>query len=129
MLACIFSYITHLLKFKDRHSLDAAASAKNHRIPSILQQKFLTSFSHPESKRLPEDKIHLLISYVLVLSLHADNFQTNPADTAKDLRMSEVNLRHHYEKLGCKLKREKNELLVTLPVPLQFPKLKQRRRR
>ncbi|KAJ0007700.1 hypothetical protein Pint_28995 [Pistacia integerrima] len=125
--ACIFSYITHLVKFKDQHSMDASASAKNHRIPSILRQKFLSSFSNPESKRLPEDKIHLLISYVLVLTLHADNFQTNPADIAKDLRMSEVSLRYHYEKLGCKLKREKNELLATLSVPLQFPKPRRRR--
>ncbi|KAL5755647.1 hypothetical protein ACOSP7_020049 [Xanthoceras sorbifolium] len=128
-LSCIFSYITHLVKFKDQNSMDGAASAKNHRIPSILRQKFLTKFSNPESKRLSDDKIHLLLSYVLVLTLHADGFRTNPTDIAKDLRMSEVKLRDHFEKLGCKLRREKNMLLATLPVPLQFPKAKQRRRR
>ncbi|KAI9161308.1 hypothetical protein LWI28_016217 [Acer negundo] len=128
-LSCIFSYITHLVKFKDQNSMDGAASAKNHRIPSILRQKFSTKFSNPESRRLSDDKIHLLISYVLVLTLHADGFRTCPTDIAKDLRMSEVKLRDHFEKLGCKLKREKNMLFASLPVPLQFPKPRQRRRR
>lgn len=128
-LASIFSYITHLVKFKDQHSMDGGASAKQHRIPKILHQKFLTSFSDAESKRLSDDKIHLLISYVLVLTLHADDFRTNPTDIAKDLRMSEFKLRDHFEKLGCKLLREKNMLYATLPVPLQFPKAIQRRRR
>lgn len=109
--------------------MDGAASAKHHKLPSLLRQRFSTKFSNPESKRLADDKIHLLISYVLVLTLHADNFRTNPTDIAKDLRMSEVKLRDHFEKLGCKLLREKNMLVATLPVPLQFPKAKMKRRR
>lgn len=127
--SCIFSYITHLVKFKDQNSMDGAASAKSHIIPGILRKKFLSQFSNPEAKRLADDKIHLLISYVLVLTLHAENFKTDLSDIAKDLRMSEVKLRDHFEKLGCKLKRENKVLFATLPVPLQFPKPRQRRRR
>ncbi|GLT60803.1 hypothetical protein SLA2020_335520 [Shorea laevis] len=127
-LSCIFSYITHLIKYKDQHSMDGVSSAKGHRIPSILSQKFSTIFS-PISKRLAADKIDLLISYVLVLALYADEFRTDPSDIAKDLRMSPIKLRVHYEHLGCKLSRKDNLLLFTLPLPLQFPAVRQKRRR
>lgn len=127
-LSCIFSYISHLIKFKDQHSMDGVSSAKGHKIPSILFQKFSTIFS-PVSKRLSAEMNDLLISYVLVLTLYADEFQTDPSDIAKDLRMSSVKLRVHFEHLGCKLSRKNNLLLFTLPVPLQFPMVRQKRRR
>ncbi|XP_043699728.1 DNA-directed RNA polymerase I subunit RPA49 isoform X2 [Telopea speciosissima] len=128
MLACIFSFMTHLLKFKDQRSVDNAASAKQHKIPAILRQKFLKMFEDG-SFRLSDEKINLLISYVLVLTLFVDNFQTDLSDIAKDLRMTPVSLRQHYENLGCKLSRVNQILLVTLPVPLQFPKQRTQRRR
>ncbi|KAG2708147.1 hypothetical protein I3760_05G178200 [Carya illinoinensis] len=127
-LSCIFSYLTHLIKFKDQHSMDGVSSAKGHKIPSILFQKFSTMFS-PASKRLSAEKNDLLISYVLVLTLYADEFRTNPSDIAKDLRTSSIKLRVHYEHLGCKLSRQNNLILFTLPLPLQFPTVRQKRRR
>jgi DNA-directed RNA polymerase I subunit RPA49 len=108
--------------------MDGVSSAKGHRIPSILSQKFSTVFS-PESKRLSAEKNYLLISYVLVLTLYADEFRTDPTDIAKDLRMSSIKLRVHYEHLGCKLSRQDSLLLFTLPLPLQFPTVRQKRRR
>ncbi|KAI6690190.1 hypothetical protein NL676_027018 [Syzygium grande] len=128
-LGCIFSYINHLIKFKDQHSADGASSAKNHKTPSILRQKFSTMFSNTESKWLPSEKIDLLISYVLVLTLIADDFRTDPTDVSKDLRMSLVTTRQHFEHLGCKFSRENNVLYAKLPVPLKFPELRRRRRR
>lgn len=128
-LAGIFSFITHLVKFKDRHSMDGVSSAKHHKIPGILFQKFSSMFAIPDTKRLPEEKKSLLINYVLVLTLFADDFRSDPSDIAKDLRMNAVALRPHYEHLGCKLVREKNVLLATLPVPLTFPIPRRKRRR
>ncbi|XVF13627.1 hypothetical protein REPUB_Repub08aG0223900 [Reevesia pubescens] len=113
-LSCIFSYITHLVKFKDLFSMDRVASAKNDKFPSIIQHRFSAMFTDPGSKILAADKIDLLISYVLVLTLHADGFQTNPSDIAKDLRTSEVDLRRHYLNLGCKLLHEKSILYAFL---------------
>ncbi|EEF41035.1 DNA-directed RNA polymerase I subunit rpa49 [Ricinus communis] len=124
----IFSYITHLLKFKDLHSMDGVSSAKNHKFPSILRQKFMGMFT-PESRKLPVEKIDLLISYVLVLSLYADDFRTDPTDIAKDLRVSRVMVRTHFENLGCKIVCENKLSLATLPVPLKFPVQRQRRAR
>ncbi|XP_050234293.1 DNA-directed RNA polymerase I subunit rpa49 [Mercurialis annua] len=124
----IFSYITHLLKFKDLHSIDGASSARKHRFPTILKQKFTGMFT-PDGKRLPAEKIDLLISYVLVLTLYADNFRTDPTDIAKDLRVSAVMLRVHFQNLGCKIVREKKLSWATLPVPLQFPVQRHRRQR
>ncbi|KAI7985080.1 DNA-directed RNA polymerase I subunit rpa49 [Camellia lanceoleosa] len=128
-LACVFSYITHLIKFKDKHSSEGSSSAKHHKIPSILVQKFSTMFANSESKWLTDEKKDLLISYVLVLTLIADGFQTYPSDIAKDLRMTTMNVRQHYQNLGCKFVRKGISSVATLPVPLQFPKVVQKRRR
>lgn len=127
--ACIFSYITHLIKFKDLHSMDGISSAKRHMFPSILRQKFSSMFGNPEAKNLASEKNDLLISYVLVLTLYADQFQTNPSDIAKDLRMNSLTVRVHYKQLGCKLVRQKNLWFATLPVPLHFPELKRQWKR
>ncbi|TKY72759.1 DNA-directed RNA polymerase I subunit rpa49 [Spatholobus suberectus] len=127
-LSCIFSYINHLIKFKDQHSFDVF-SAKGHKIPNILRHKFSTMFAVSESKRLPPQKISLLISYVLVLTLFSDEFRTDYTDIAKDLSMSVVPVRQFYEQLGCKISRQKNSWCATLPVPLKFPELRQRKRK
>ncbi|PQP97341.1 DNA-directed RNA polymerase I subunit rpa49 [Prunus yedoensis var. nudiflora] len=127
-LSCIFSYITHLIKFKDQHSMDGISSSRTHRIPNLLFHKFSTMFPM-ESKSLSNEKTNLLISYVLVLTLFVDEFETDLTDVAKDLRMSAIALRKHYENLGCKLVRKRNVMFATLPVPLQFPQLRQRRQK
>ena len=105
------------------------SSAKGHKIPSMLRQKFSSMFPTAESRRLSADKINLLISHVLVLSLFADEFSSDPADIAKDLRTSPYDLRLHFDNLGCKFIRKNNLSLATLPIPLQFPELRQKRRR
>ncbi|XP_047963910.1 DNA-directed RNA polymerase I subunit rpa49-like [Salvia hispanica] len=128
-MAGILSYITHLIRFKDRHSMDGVSSAKFHRLPSILSQKFSTMFASTTDKRLPQDKQDLLISYVLVLSLFADDFRSDPSDIARDLRMNPLTLRTHYESLGCKFVRENMSLVATLPLPLTFQTIKIKRKR
>ncbi|PWA59465.1 DNA binding,DNA-directed RNA polymerase [Artemisia annua] len=128
-LACIYSYINHLIKFKDKHSMDGFSSPKHHTFPNILTQKFNDMFANIESKRLADDKRDLLISYVLVLTLIVDNFKTEFSDIAEDLRMPTGALRPHFEYLGCKFIREHNITLATLPAPLKFPEVRVRRRR
>ncbi|XP_022964095.1 DNA-directed RNA polymerase I subunit rpa49-like [Cucurbita moschata] len=128
-LCCIYSYITHLIKYKDQHSMDGVSSVKGHKIPSMLRQKFSSMFSTTESRRLSAEKTDLLISHVLVLALFPDEFSSDPSDIARDLRTSPFTLRVHYDNLGCKFIRKNNLSLVTLPVPLQFPELRRKRRR
>ncbi|KAK9078367.1 hypothetical protein SSX86_002424 [Deinandra increscens subsp. villosa] len=131
-LACIFSYINHLIKFKDmytREAKDGGSSAKYHKLPNILTQKFNDMFAITETKRLVNEKRDLLISYVLVLTLFVDNFKTEFSDIAKDLRMNPIELRPHFEYLGCKLVKENNKMLATLSAPLKFPEIRIRRRR
>ncbi|KAI8544635.1 hypothetical protein RHMOL_Rhmol08G0311900 [Rhododendron molle] len=123
-LACVFSYINHLVKFKDKKSMEGCSSAKHHKIPSILSQKFSTMFGNSDGKRLEDEKRDLLISYVLVLTLIADGFRTAVSDITKDLRLDSVTVRAHFEHLGCKLMIKNKVLLATLPVPLVFPKSK-----
>lgn len=105
--------------------MDGFSSAKDHKLPNILSQKFNDMFANQESKRLADDKRDLLISYVLVLTLFADNFKTEFSDIAKDLRMSTGDLRRHFEFLGCKFIRENSIMLATLPAPLKFPEVSQ----
>jgi len=130
-LSCIFSYINHLIKFKDQHSFDVF-SAKGHRIPNILRHKFTNMFAVSELRRLPPEKISLLVCYVLVLTLFADDFLTDCIDIAKDLSMNIMAVRRVYEQLGCKFTRQKNtsnSYCATLPVPLNFPELRQKKRK
>ncbi|XP_023547949.1 DNA-directed RNA polymerase I subunit rpa49-like [Cucurbita pepo subsp. pepo] len=128
-LCSIFSYITHLIKYKDQHSMGDVASAKSHKFPSMIRQKFSSMFPTSEARRLSTETINLLISHVLVLTLFADEFSSDPSDIAKDLRTSPYDLRLHFDNLGCKFIRKNNLSLVTLPTPLEFPELRQKRRR
>ncbi|PIA59672.1 hypothetical protein AQUCO_00400516v1 [Aquilegia coerulea] len=128
-LACIFSYITHLIKFKDQRSVDRNSSTKNHRIPSILNTKFLSMFADNGNYNPSPEKINLLISYVLVLTLIADGYRTTVVDIAKDLKMPPQKVKDHYSSLGCKIKRESNSMVYTLPTPLEFPQPRMKRRR
>ncbi|KAL3623530.1 hypothetical protein CASFOL_032346 [Castilleja foliolosa] len=128
-MAGILSYMTHLIKYKDRHSMDGGvSSSRRHKLPSILAQKFSSMFNATKENRIPDEKQQLLVSYVLVLSLFADGFRSDPSDIAKDLRINTVSLRPHYEFLGCKFVSEKKVPLATLPVPLKFQTIKRKRR-
>lgn len=109
--------------------MDGVSSAKHHKLPTILSQKFSTMFASTKDKRIPEEKLNLLISYVLVLSLFADDFRSDPSDIAKDLRMNPLTLRTHYEYLGCKFVRQNQTVMATLPLPLEFQTMKMKRKR
>ncbi|KAL1212063.1 hypothetical protein V5N11_028272 [Cardamine amara subsp. amara] len=126
----VLSLLTHLIKFKDMNSMNGFDSAKDHRLPKIIRQKCTSLFRDPESERIPVDKAYLLISYILVLSLHVDNFKSDPEDIAKDLRMDAFDLRKHFENLGCKISRGKGTTttFATLPTPLKFPEIRRRRK-
>ncbi|CAM6126401.1 unnamed protein product [Calypogeia fissa] len=115
-------------------------------IPGPLVAKFLEIFttkgigSAKASRGCQRNKEHveLTISYVLVLGLIMDDFHADPHDLATELKMTVSEIRPHYQQLGCKLdQRKTSEKLiagedpnsgklkwkVTLPVPLQFPKI------
>ncbi|XP_010488984.1 PREDICTED: DNA-directed RNA polymerase I subunit rpa49 [Camelina sativa] len=132
MLSAALSLLTYLVKFKDMNSTVGLDSANGHEFPGIIRQKCFSLFKDPfpRTNEITVDKTNLLISYVLVLSLHVDNFKTDPEDIAQDLRMSAIDLRKHLVSLGCKLSWEKSTLVATLPTPLKFSdsKLKTKRR-
>ncbi|KAK1362788.1 hypothetical protein POM88_038349 [Heracleum sosnowskyi] len=127
-VASVLQYITHLIKYKDKHSMDHYRKVKNHKFPSILEEKFRTMFE-PSSQRLSSEKNTFLINHVLVLTLFVDGYRSDISDIAKDLKIGVVELRKHWLELGCKLVREKNTLFATLPVPLTFPVNRQKKRK
>uniref|UniRef100_A0A0D6QTE5 DNA-directed RNA polymerase I subunit rpa49 n=1 Tax=Araucaria cunninghamii TaxID=56994 RepID=A0A0D6QTE5_ARACU len=141
-LACVFSYITHLLNFKGmpvfaikrlvkakatlEHDKDGKGTAhltESSKIPGVTLAKFLKLFSDSKGDT-PREKKDLLISYILVLTLIADNFETDTADIAKDLKMIMHDVVSRYKELGCQTKKSGASYRVTLPLPLTFPKLK-----
>ncbi|KAJ7552742.1 hypothetical protein O6H91_06G068500 [Diphasiastrum complanatum] len=91
------------------------------------------------------EHINLLISYILVLGLKIDSFEMDPYDLAVELKMTISQIRPHFLELGSKFETlkptekdtidvnsNKMKYKVTLPVPLQFPKLipsRQKRKR
>lgn len=121
-VAGVLQYMTHLIKYKDKHSFDCK-SVKNHKFPSIIEEKFRTLFNESSSRSLSSRKRKLLINYVLVLTLFVDGYQSDAADIAKDLRTDVEELKKQYERLGCKIVNENSVLLATLPVPLKIPGL------
>lgn len=122
--AAVLSYITHLIKYKDKHSMDGFSAAKHHQFPTILEHRFAPIFG-VENRRLTN--LQLLISYVLVLTLFADDFLSDTSDIAKDLRMDRGALKPHYEYLGCKFVRHENSVVATLPLPLEFKTFRRKR--
>ncbi|KAL6010480.1 hypothetical protein ACLOJK_000913 [Asimina triloba] len=127
-LACIFSYITYLLRFRNlpKHLKKpiGVTSAMYHNIPTALFQRFVKLFAGSTGERESKDESNLLISYILVLTLHADGFTINISDIAKDLKMAPVYLKPHFLHLGCKSAGTNNASEVALNVPLQFQQLK-----
>ncbi|XP_078429520.1 DNA binding / DNA-directed RNA polymerase [Wolffia australiana] len=135
-LAGILSYITHLLKFLEIASqprktiVEEHGSSTNHRIPRITYNKFVGLFIDRDSCNMPFEGKNLLISYLLVLTLFADNFKTEPLDIAQDLKMTFLNLKPMYQLLGCQFQQEgRLNVSITLRVPLQLPELQKKRRR
>ncbi|XP_058723355.1 DNA-directed RNA polymerase I subunit rpa49-like [Vicia villosa] len=128
-LCCILSFINYLVKFKDQHTMDGVSSSKNYKIPPILNNRFSTLFEVSETRRLPPEKINLLVSYVLVLTLFTDEFHTDYKDIAKDLRMTIPPVRQLFEHLGCKFLKEKGIFHATLPMPLTFPRINSKRKK
>ncbi|XP_072991748.1 DNA-directed RNA polymerase I subunit rpa49 [Typha latifolia] len=137
-LACMLSYITHLLAFWERSSFSRHSKSVKHskssyhsKIPRMVYQKLLRMFMDSESHVLSTQKNELLIGYILVLTLFVDNFKSEPSDIARDLKMTFQSLKPYYQQLGCKISQKSPQQLpvITLPVPLKFPDLKKRRRR
>ncbi|EPS64864.1 hypothetical protein M569_09915 [Genlisea aurea] len=130
--AGILSYITHLVKFKDMNSEEGISSSRHHQqqqLPSIFRQKFVDKFGTVDKRRrIPENVHRELMSYVLVLSLFVDDFQSDPSDISRDLKINPVTARQLFEYLGCKFVRQNSVLKATLPVPLKFKTLKRKRR-
>ncbi|KAL4179717.1 hypothetical protein AMTRI_Chr13g88690 [Amborella trichopoda] len=143
-LACIFSYITHLLEFLAlqtenellRRLLKAQSQAiydlgeegkkifgAGFRIPGMVLVNFLNTFFADRKEKFTKEKNDMVISYILVLTLFADGFTTDPSDICKDLKMKLPTLRKSYLELGCKLSTAKTGSIVTLPAPLKFPTL------
>lgn len=136
--ACILSYITLLIKFrkilesfqwKTNPNYDQERS--KFMIPNVIFHRFLSMFLDPASNAVSSEKTELLICYILVLTLHADNFRTKPADIQKDLGMTAASLKPFFLQLGCEPYSEGpfQKSIMTLPVPLVFKELKKRVRR
>ncbi|XP_031477568.1 uncharacterized protein LOC116248746 [Nymphaea colorata] len=127
-LAGILSYITCLLKFMSipSHSIDKLVTANTEKykesstIPGIILIKFMKMFADAQKSMLSREKSQLLISYILVLTLFVDEFDSDPSDIAKDLKMTPASLKPYYMELGCGFRKS----CVILSLPLKFPTLR-----
>ncbi|KAM0952993.1 putative RNA polymerase I associated factor, A49 [Dioscorea sansibarensis] len=131
-MAAIYSYITHLVTFMSRVSRGRRVSnAVSHNIPRVVYQKFTGLFIDPESHAVSAEKRELLIGYILVLTLFVDDFQSEPADISKDLKIPNSELKPYYKQLGCKLLHDPNrkKFVQALCVPLKFPERRLHRRK
>ncbi|KAL5204983.1 hypothetical protein ABZP36_009854 [Zizania latifolia] len=136
-LAWILSYITHLLSLLARNSSTSKRHKKENQashgpvIPQAVYRKLLLMFTEPGSSALSTEKHELLINYILVLTLYADDFRSDPTDIRADLKMTHQMIKPYYDQLGCKSVSAGafKGSVMTLPAPLKFPQEVTRRRR
>ncbi|KAL6890106.1 hypothetical protein ACP4OV_008869 [Aristida adscensionis] len=139
-LAWILSYITHLLSLlarsssmSKRHKKDRNEKQANYGpvTPQAVYRKLLLMFTEPGSSALSTEKNELLINYILVLTLFADDFSTDPTDICADLKMNRQMLKPYFDQLGCKSVSAGafKPTFIKLPAPLKFPQEVARRKR
>ncbi|KAL6654186.1 hypothetical protein ACP70R_007651 [Stipagrostis hirtigluma subsp. patula] len=139
-LAWILSYITHLLSLlarnsymAKRHKKDRKENQANHgpATPQAVYRQLLLMFTEPGSSALSTEKTELLINYILVLTLFADDFRSDPTDICADLKMTPQMLKPYFDQLGCKSVSTGafKPTVRILPAPLKFPQEVARRRR
>ncbi|KAG8090141.1 hypothetical protein GUJ93_ZPchr0011g28041 [Zizania palustris] len=132
-LAWILSYITHLLSLawnssmSKRHRKENQASHGPVILQAVVYRKLLLMFTVPGSSALSTDKHELLINYILVLMLYADDFRSDPTDIRADLKITYQIIKPYYDQLGCNYANLCQMVLLmevsvmTLPAPLKFP--------
>ncbi|CAM0874016.1 unnamed protein product [Alopecurus aequalis] len=136
-LAWILSYITHLLSLLARNSSMAKHKRKEKgqaihgpKIPEAVHRRLMLMFIEQESSALSSEKHELLINYILVLTLFADDFRSETTDICADLKMTHRMVKPYYDQLGCKsVAVAFKPSVVTLPAPLKFPSEVTRRKR
>jgi len=139
-LAWILSYIQHLLSLlarngtmSKRHYKDRKESKANHGpvTPQAVYRNLLLNFVEPGSNAMSSEKEELLINCILVLTLFADDFRSDPKDICVDLKKTRQMIKPYYDQLGCKSVSSGafNPTFMTLPAPLKFPQDVTRRKR
>uniref|UniRef100_K3ZI54 DNA-directed RNA polymerase I subunit rpa49 n=1 Tax=Setaria italica TaxID=4555 RepID=K3ZI54_SETIT len=139
-LAWILSYIQHLLSLYERngcmskhHRKHRKENKANHGpgTPLAVYRNLLLIFTEPGSSSMSSEKNELLINYILVLTLFADDFRSDPKDICADLKMTRQMLKPYYDQLGCKSVSAGafKSTFMTLPAPLNFPQDVTRRKR
>ncbi|OEL24277.1 hypothetical protein BAE44_0014701 [Dichanthelium oligosanthes] len=138
-LAWILSYIQHLLSLLARNGTmsrrhkDRRENQSNRGpvTPQAVYRNLLLTFTEPGSSSMSTEKNELLINYILVLTLFADDFRSDPKDICADLKMTRQMIKPYYDQLGCKSVSAGafKSTFMTLPAPLKFPKDVTRRKR
>ena len=99
-------------------------------IPEAVNRRLVLMFIEQGSSALSSEKHELLINYILVLTLFADDFRSETTDICADLKMTHRMLKPYYDQLGCKsVAVAFKPSVVTLPAPLKFPSEVTRRKR
>ncbi|CAL4979673.1 unnamed protein product [Urochloa decumbens] len=138
-LAWILSYIQHLLSLYERNGAmsrrnrNRKENKANHGpgTPQAVYRNLLLTFTEQGSSSMSSEKNELLINYILVLTLFADDFRSDPKDISADLKMTRQMLKPYYDQLGCKSVSSGafKSTFMTLPAPLKFPQDVTRRKR
>ncbi|WVZ50415.1 hypothetical protein U9M48_001668 [Paspalum notatum var. saurae] len=142
-LAWILSYIQHLLSLFARNGFMSNRQRKDRKenltncgptTPQAVYRRLLLMFTESGGSTMSTEKKDLLINYILVLTLFADDFKSDPTDICADLKMTRQMIKPYYDQLGCKSLSAGafKSTFMTLPAPLKFPQevtRKKRRRR
>lgn len=113
-----------------KHKRKEDAHIHGPKTPEAVHRRLMLMFIDQESSTLPSEKHELLINYILVLTLFADDFRSQTTDICADLKMTHRMVKPYYDQLGCKsVTVAFKPSVVTLPAPLKFPSEVTRRKR
>ncbi|KAF9264475.1 RNA polymerase I associated factor, A49-like protein [Marasmius fiardii PR-910] len=111
-------------------------------VPTLIVDGMLSRFSETsrdsDSHSLTSGMETKLLSFLLALCLHADDYMSNPDVIAGDLSLTTQRVQELFKNLGCKIKKPtdrelsnaglgqamKNVKMAVLTAPVEFPKLK-----
>jgi DNA-directed RNA polymerase I subunit RPA49 len=99
--------------------------------PDVVVESIRRKFSDQGVMR----KIHqdLLSTYCCVLASIIDHFDVHTYDLREDLRLEQKAMNQYFNEVGAKIrvskKGDKTEHYAKLELPLQFPRIRQRRQR
>ncbi|KAK3331949.1 RNA polymerase I associated factor, A49-like protein [Cercophora scortea] len=99
--------------------------------PEVVIENIRRKFS--DGGKMRKQHIDLLMTHCCVFACMIDNFEVNTFDLREDLKLEQKQLNQYFLEIGARMKQSKSggriDHIAKLALPLQFPRVRQMRRK